>query len=366
MTLRGFVARALALKVPVVLLLSLPLAALRFTAGAATFPALVGLVFGGRWVADQTRRREAITRPYEPRPILQPTANGWYWTGWDYHRSKPVAIVSSWFNWVLRDPATWRDLLWMLVDPVVGTLLLLTALLVPSRALRWHADWTRALLGSTGPHPRNRRLGDADALDAQAVELERIERDLHDGAQARLVAIGLSLSTAQRSLHDNPTAADELLTEARASASAALGQLRDLVHGIRPPVLTERGLADALRLLALDQGAAVSVDLPWRLPPALEAAMYFSAAELIINAAKHADTRTVQIDLTSTHGRLKLTVSDDGRGGADPAGGTGLAGVRRRVGSFGGTLQVVSPSGGPTVVTVEVPCEFSSPKTSSS
>lgn len=369
----------LGLKVPVVVLVALPvLAVLRFY-GAVLFPALVLLVFGGRRIADGSRRLHGrwagvdIARPYLPRPDLERTAQGWYWTGYDYHRSRAWAIVSSWFNWVLRDPATWRDLVWMMLDPIVGSLLLLPTILGLPRPLRWHARWSRAVLAQTGQArlaARVRQLAETrtEALDAQAVELERIERDLHDGAQARLIAVGLTLSLAQQLLRRDPAAANELLTEARTTATAALQQLRDLVHGIRPPVLSERGLVDALRLLGLEHPLEVTIEaeLPGRLPPALESAVYFAVAELFVNVAKHAQARMVRVLVAHGAGMLRVTVADDGNGGADPAGGTGLEGVRRRLRPFDGTLELDSPPGGPTVAVLEVPCVLSSPRTSTS
>ncbi|MEV4116746.1 histidine kinase [Nonomuraea sp. NPDC049695] len=375
---RGGVCLALlALKVPAVALLAVPPLALTHLYGALSFPALVLLVFGGRRLATVSRalhRRwtdTTIASPYPPRPRIERAEQGWYWTGYDYHRGRPLATVSLWFNWVARDPATWRDLLWLALDPVAGTILLLPGLLGLAAPLRWHARWTHALLAPTGHArltDRVRQLTDtrAEALDAQAAELERIERDLHDGAQGRLVAIQLTLSMAQRTLREDPDSADELLREARATAAAAVAQLRDLVHGIRPPVLSERGLIDALRLLALEHPLAVSVtaDLPGRLVPPLESAVYFAAAELLANVAKHAQAGSASVHVVRRGGLLRLTVIDDGIGGADPAAGTGLVGVERRLRPFDGTLIVDSPPGGPTTVTLEVPCALSSPRTS--
>jgi signal transduction histidine kinase len=211
-----------------------------------------------------------------------------------------------------------------------------------------------------------------DVVDTAAAELRRIERDLHDGAQARLVAVGMSLQAAERLFPVSPEAALALVAEAKESSSLALTELRDLVRGIYPPVLADRGLADAIRALALD--APVPVELDVDLPAAVElpvaSAVYFSLAELLTNVAKHAGARSVRIQLSQSPpaggGRLlRAQVTDDGCGGADPAQGTGLAGVERRLAAFDGILAVSSPSGGPTIVVIEVPCASSSPKISS-
>lgn len=209
----------------------------------------------------------------------------------------------------------------------------------------------------------------SDAADTSAAELRRIERDLHDGAQARLVAMGMTLDAAEHRLKDDPEAVAALLAEARASSSAALKELRDLVRGIHPPVLADRGLADAVRSLALlsPLETEATVDLPGRPDAPVESAVYFAVAETVTNAAKHADAERLWIDLGYDTGRrvLRVTVTDDGRGGADPAGGTGLTGIERRLATFDGVLAVNSPAGGPTQVSMEVPCALSSPRTTS-
>jgi signal transduction histidine kinase len=206
-----------------------------------------------------------------------------------------------------------------------------------------------------------------DAVDTAAAELRRIERDLHDGAQARLVAVGMSLQAAERLFPTSPEAALALVAEAKESSSRALTELRQLVRGIYPPVLADRGLADAVRALALDAPLPVELDIDLsstvELPVA--SAVYFSVAEALTNAAKHAGARSVRIQLSQASGLLRAQVTDDGSGGADPAHGTGLAGVERRLAAFDGILAVNSPPGGPTIVVIEVPCASSSPKISS-
>jgi signal transduction histidine kinase len=210
-----------------------------------------------------------------------------------------------------------------------------------------------------------------EAVDTAAAELRRIERDLHDGAQARLVALGISLQAAQRLFPTNPEAALALVAEAKESSSQALTELRDLVRGIYPPVLADRGLADAIRALALDVPLPVEldIDLPGAINLPVASAVYFSVAEALTNVTKHAGARSVRIQLSQSSlgggaGLLRAQVTDDGCGGADPALGTGLAGVERRLAAFDGILAVSSPPGGPTIVVIEVPCALSSPKTS--
>jgi signal transduction histidine kinase len=207
-----------------------------------------------------------------------------------------------------------------------------------------------------------------DAVDVAAAELRRVERDLHDGAQARLVAVGMSLRAAERLIPSNPLAALALVAEARDASSRALTELRDLVRGIYPPVLADRGLGDAVRALALDTPirTEVEVELPGRPARPVESAIYFAVAEVLANAVKHAGARLVQIRMTHADGMLRAAVTDDGAGGADPGAGTGLLGIERRLGTFDGILAVNSPPGGPTIVVIEVPCELSSPRTYSS
>jgi signal transduction histidine kinase len=204
----------------------------------------------------------------------------------------------------------------------------------------------------------------AETVDTQASELRRIERDLHDGAQARLVSLGMSLGLAEHLLADDPQAARRLLVEARESTSSALIELRDLVRGIHPPVLADRGLDGALQALALVNPVPTSVmiHLPGRLPAPVESAAYFAVAEALTNAIKHAEATRILITLDFLEegtGRLSIVVSDDGRGGASIDAGTGLRGVERRLAAFDGTLVVDSPVGGPTEVRMLLPCELS-------
>ena len=206
------------------------------------------------------------------------------------------------------------------------------------------------------------------AVDAAASELRRIERDLHDGAQARLVALGMNLGAVERMLPGSPQAALALVAEARETSLRALNELRNLIRGICPPVLVDRGLTHAVQALALDTPlrTELDIDLPGRLTAPVESACYFAVAEALANAAKHSGARSVHIRIHHRSGVLRIEVADDGAGGADPANGTGLRGVERRLGTFDGILAVSSPPGGPTMIVMEVPCALSSPKTHSS
>ena len=199
------------------------------------------------------------------------------------------------------------------------------------------------------------------AVDGAAAELRRVERDLHDGAQARLVAVGMNLRAAERLMLASPQAALALVAEARQTSSRALADLRDLVRGIHPPVLADRGLGDAVRALALDAPVRTNldIDLPGRPDGPVESAAYFAVAEILANAVKHAGANAVEIRMRHSGDMLRITVTDDGVGGADPAIGTGLRGIERRLDAFDGILAVSSPAGGPTIVVVEVPCVLS-------
>jgi signal transduction histidine kinase len=195
-------------------------------------------------------------------------------------------------------------------------------------------------------------------VDAQAAELRRIERDLHDGAQARLASLSMMIGLADNLIDRNPAEAHKLLAEARASSTAALGELRDLVRGIHPPVLAERGLDGAIRALALSLPIpiAVDIDLPGRPDQPLESAAYFAVAEALTNVIRHSRARNGSVFSRHAAGVLTLVVTDDGRGGADPARGTGLRGIERRLAAFDGTIKLSSPPAGPTVITMELPC----------
>jgi signal transduction histidine kinase len=207
----------------------------------------------------------------------------------------------------------------------------------------------------------------AAAVDTAAADLRRLERNLHDGAQARLVALGMNLRAVERLIPTSPEAALALVAEARETSARALTELRELVRGVHPPVLADRGLGDAIRALALDtpMNVEADIDLPGRLADPVETACYFAAAEILTNAVKHSGARDARVAVSHADGLLRVAITDFGVGGADPACGTGLAGVEKRLATFDGILAVSSPVGGPTMVVMEVPCALSSQKISS-
>ncbi|MFI9380639.1 sensor histidine kinase [Kutzneria sp. NPDC052558] len=396
-------------------LVGLLLAVLQVAAGVLTLAGLAGpliaLVENSRTFVNQYRQRVGgIDEPYRPAPPPpRPEADGLYRVRRRVYRSATVPARMARLYGLAGDPATGRDLLWMLLNPLVAMVLLAApcaamlvgfgqltttvtllwrhtqqwwlgpvglatalAVLVVAPTLRsWHDRWTAVLLAPTKAArlaKRVERLTEtrADAVDTQAAELRRIERDLHDGAQGRLVAMGMALRTVERLLDVDPETARRLIVEVRENTATALTEIRELVHGIHPPVLAERGLADAIRVVALDSPLDVEVaaDLPGRLDPPVESAAYFAVRELLTNAAKHSDADKARVDVSHCDGLLRIVVYDDGHGGADTAGGTGLLGVRRRLGTFDGVLDVRSPAGGPTTLTMEIPCVLSSRRTS--
>ncbi|WP_171161752.1 sensor histidine kinase [Streptomyces sp. I05A-00742] len=224
----------------------------------------------------------------------------------------------------------------------------------------------RAALSRLGPTPAERlarrveevtesRAGVVDAADA---ERRRIERDLHDGAQQRLVSMAVNLGLAKVTLTDLPEDARKVIDEAHREAKAAIQELGDLVRGLHPAVLEDRGLDAALSGIAerAPLPVRVRVDLPSRPAPAIEAVAYFVVSEALANVVKHSQASRADVTVERFGGILLVVVSDDGVGGADETGGTGLAGLAKRVASVDGTFSISSPVGGPTVVTVELPC----------
>ncbi|MFJ8577222.1 sensor histidine kinase [Micromonospora sp. NPDC093277] len=380
-----------------------------FGIGFALFPAVTVLVRASLTLQRRLSRwgTAPIASPYAPVPA--------------------GAALGTWrrFRWVVADPATWRDLAWLIPGAITGGVCL-AAFAIPAYGLEgvlfvplvlyltigwygygvfWPMDnfikawlaapqgWLFLAAGLAVGHwllwlhfrfagfflaptraqelaLRVRQLAAtrADTVDTQAAELRRIERDLHDGAQARLVALRMSIGLAEKLMADNPAAAQRLLSEAQETSGHALTELRDLVRGIYPPVLAERGLDGAVQALALAVPLPVELDvrLPGSPPAAVESAAYFAVAEALANVTKHSAATRAWIQVQHQDGVLKMVVGDDGRGGATVDAGTGLAGVRRRLTAFDGTMTVTSPPGGPTVVTMELPCELSSPRISPS
>jgi signal transduction histidine kinase len=198
----------------------------------------------------------------------------------------------------------------------------------------------------------------AAALDAHATELRRIERSLHDGTQNRLVAVNVLLGAARRQLARDPAGADELLGRAQDAAEQALAELRTVARAILPPVLAERGLAEAVDRLAADCGVPCGVDVrvPGRCAASVEATAYFVVAEALTNVARHSGATSATVTVRRDGDRLRLRIDDDGKGGADESGGSGLLGIRRRIEAYDGRLALTSPVGGPTTMLVELPC----------
>ncbi|WP_328943114.1 sensor domain-containing protein [Streptomyces sp. NBC_00250] len=194
-------------------------------------------------------------------------------------------------------------------------------------------------------------------VDTAAADLRRIERDLHDGAQARLAALAMDLGLAKEKLAEDPRAAAVLVDEAHGEVKLALQELRDLARGIHPAVLTDRGLDAALSAVASRCAVPVSVDvdLPARPVAAIEGIAYFTVSELLQNVSKHARARRAWVDVWRTGEKLMVQVRDDGSGGAEAVAGRGLSSLSERVGAVDGVLAVDSPAGGPTTVTVELP-----------
>lgn len=262
----------------------------------------------------------------------------------------PLGIVS----------AVLVTVLW-LVSIVIVPLLLLTPWVVRGLAAL-HRAMAGGLLGPTPLSERVQRLQESrdQVVDTAAADLRRIERDLHDGAQARLATLAMDLGMAkERMAGDDPNEAGELVGQAHNEAKLALTELRGLVRGIHPAVLTDRGLDAALSSLAARCTARVSldVDVTDRPSPAIEAVAYFAASELIANISKHSGAAHAHVTVRQNEGLLVLEVSDDGAGGADLARGTGLAGLVERIEAVDGRLRLDSPVGGPTAVRVELPGE---------
>ena len=201
----------------------------------------------------------------------------------------------------------------------------------------------------------------ADVLDAHGAELRRIERDLHDGTQARLVAIAMRLAVARQTLSDvprNEEFLEGLLRDAHEGTEEAMTELRDVIRTVYPPILADRGLDGALTAVIARCGVPTRLHLGEldRVPAAVEAVVYFAVAEALTNVVRHSGATAADVRVSRTADRLSAVITDNGTGGADPRRGTGLAGIRRRVLALDGTVDVDSPAGGPTILTVDLSC----------
>ena len=342
-----------------------------------TPPVLLGVRRFAQWERSRAARWSGvrIDSPYRPRPDT--AADG---------------MVGGWLRvcrWLWTDPATWRDLLWLIAnvptgyvlgalplllmeagveagvhDVPAGLFVLVCAPFLAEPCLKLHARFSAALLSPSSKHALSTRVGvltqsRSEVLDSSAAELRRIERDLHDGTQTRIAALGLNIGLAEQLVHQDPDAAVALLAEARESSGQALAELRSLVRGILPPVLAERGLDGAIRALALTVPVPVDpeLDLPRSIPAPIESALYFAVAEALANAVKHSGATRVSVRVWLDERRMLVArVRDDGRGGAYVSPGGGLDGIGTRLAAFDGSLAVHSPVGGPTTVVMELPC----------
>jgi signal transduction histidine kinase len=255
---------------------------------------------------------------------------------------------------------------WYLASPFdlaatagIGLLLVLATPWV----IRGLASVDRALVvGLLGPSRLETRVTELESdrgvvVDTAAADLRRIERDLHDGAQARLVALAMDLGLAKEKLTEDPEAAARMVDEAHGEVKIALQELRDLARGIHPAILTDRGLGPALSAVAARCSASVkvTVDLPTRPAPAIEGIAYFTASELLTNVSKHSGATSATVDIWHAADHILLQVSDNGRGGASADAGSGLAGLAERLDAVDGLLLVDSPAGGPTRITADLP-----------
>jgi signal transduction histidine kinase len=291
----------------------------------------------------------------EPSPLGRPRDGGvvpWVWSR-------------------LKDPVAWRTVLYSFVRLPWGVLtftITLVGLIVlwPVLPFLTHAmaGADRAMVrGLLSPSDElERRIAELESdrgvvVDTAAADLRRIERDLHDGAQARLVALAMGLGLAKEKLLEDPDAAAAMVDEAHGEVKLALQELRDLARGIHPAVLTDRGLDAALSAIASRCTApvTVTVDLTERPAEAIEGIAYFTVSELLQNVSKHAQATRVSVDVWRADERLLIQVADDGRGGARLDGGTGMAGLAERLDAVDGLFALDSPAGGPTTVTAELP-----------
>ncbi|MEU1170824.1 sensor histidine kinase [Streptomyces microflavus] len=322
-------------------------------------PVLVAGLRGARVLGrvERGRARSLLgVRIEEPSPLPRGRQEGgvfpWLWSG-------------------LKDPVGWRSLLYAFIRLPWGVLtfaVTLVSLIVLWPVLPFIARGLTAadramVRGLLPPSDElERRIAELESdrgvvVDTAAADLRRIERDLHDGAQARLVALAMGLGLAKEKLTDDPEAAARMVDEAHGEIKVALQELRDLARGIHPAVLTDRGLDAALSAIAsrCTVPVNVSVDLPGRPAEAIEGIAYFTVSELLQNVSKHSGARSASVEVWRAAGRLLIKVTDDGSGGARMGGGSGMAGLAERLGAVDGLFVLDSPVGGPTAVTAELP-----------
>ncbi len=315
---------------------------------------LLGARLFGRFERARARKLLGV-RVEEPSPmpgIGRRGFPGWLWSS-------------------LRDPVGWRTMLyaflrlpWGIFTFVVMTVGLFVLWPVLPYVARGLTNVDRALVRALlcPSDELERRIAELESdrgvvVDTAAADLRRIERDLHDGAQARLVALAMGLGLAKEKLTEDPEAAARMVDEAHGEVKIALQELRDLARGIHPAVLTDRGLDAALSSLAARCTVPVKVtaDLPARPAAAIEGSAYFTVSELLQNVSKHSGARNASVDVWRTDDRLLIQVWDDGKGGARLDGGSGMAGLADRLGAVDGLFVIDSPPGGPTTITAELP-----------
>jgi signal transduction histidine kinase len=323
-------------------------------------PILIATTSTVRWFGALERRwvRTMLDTPLRPEPKVQlegPLLRRW--------RTRLV------------DPATWRTLGYLMIALPVGAVefaLGLASIILLPMAI-WVTPWVGWLHGTLalallGPNNADRLAAKAEHLqasrargvDAAEAERRRIERDLHDGAQQRLVAVAMTLGRAQTKLDSDPAAVAELIAEAHTDAKLAVAELRDLARGIYPAVLGDRGLDAALSAQAAKSPIPVdvTVDIDPRPPAAVESTAYFIVGEALTNIAKHAEATSAAVRVWRAENTVVVEVTDDGRGGAGVRSGGGLAGLADRAATIDGAITVVSPVGGPTVLRADLPCEW--------
>ncbi|QHY97502.1 Oxygen sensor histidine kinase NreB [Streptomyces sp. S4.7] len=289
----------------------------------------------------------------------------------DERRARGTDGFFSWLWTSLKDPVGWRTTLyefirlpWGILTFTITTVSFFLLWPVLPHIVRGLTNADRAMVrGLLSPSDElESRIAELESdrgvvVDTAAADLRRIERDLHDGAQARLVALAMGLGLAKEKLLADPEAAASMVDEAHGEVKLALQELRDLARGIHPAVLTDRGLDAALSSVASRCTVPVKVDveLDERPAAAIEGIAYFTVSELLQNVSKHSGARMAGVEVWRAKDRLLIQVQDDGRGGARMAGGTGMSGLAERLGAVDGLFVLDSPVGGPTVVTAELP-----------